>query len=87
MAHPLPFLSSTPAWAAHGAGRLTETDVHQFLATIGRSSKRAAGGALDGAGLDAARGEFIGRFGIGLLACFVVADAITVVSRTAADHD
>ncbi|MFC9398155.1 HSP90 family protein [Streptomyces sp. NPDC057027] len=64
---------------------LTEADVHRFLATIGRSSKRTADGALDGAGLDAARGEFIGQFGIGLLACFVVADEITVVSRSAAD--
>ncbi|WP_407841222.1 HSP90 family protein [Streptomyces sp. DSM 116496] len=60
---------------------LTEADVHQFLATIGRSSKRT----LDGAGLDAARGDFIGQFGIGLLACFVVADEITVLSRSAAD--
>ncbi|MFG2332366.1 HSP90 family protein [Streptomyces sp. NPDC048604] len=64
---------------------LTEADVHRFLATIGRSSKRTAEGALDGAGLDAARGEFIGQFGIGLLACFVVADEITVLSRSAAD--
>ncbi|MEU3401595.1 HSP90 family protein [Streptomyces filamentosus] len=64
---------------------LSEADVHRFLATIGRSSKRTADGALDGAGLDAARGEFIGQFGIGLLACFVVADEITVLSRSAAD--
>lgn len=64
---------------------LTEADVHRFLATIGRSSKRSADGGLDGAGLDAARGEFIGQFGIGLLACFVVADEITVVSRPATD--
>ncbi|MEV6247823.1 HSP90 family protein [Streptomyces sp. NPDC051742] len=64
---------------------LSEADVHRFLATIGRSSKRTTDGALDGAGLDAARGEFIGQFGIGLLACFVVADEITVLSRSAAD--
>ncbi|ESQ01235.1 MULTISPECIES: HSP90 family protein [Streptomyces] len=64
---------------------LTEADVHRFLATIGRSSKRSADGGLDGAGLESARGEFIGQFGIGLLACFVVADEITVVSRHAAD--
>ncbi|WP_338491364.1 HSP90 family protein [Streptomyces sp. SJL17-4] len=64
---------------------LSEADVHRFLATIGRSSKRTVDGALDGAGLDAARGEFIGQFGIGLLACFVVADEITVLSRSAAD--
>ncbi|MBF9067129.1 HSP90 family protein [Streptacidiphilus fuscans] len=59
---------------------LTESDVHSFLATIGRSSKRNANGDLD---LTAARGDFIGQFGIGLLACFVVADEITVVTRSA----
>ncbi|MFJ7166536.1 HSP90 family protein [Streptomyces globosus] len=64
---------------------LTEADVHRFLATIGRSSKRTADGGLDGAGLAAERGDFIGQFGIGLLACFVVADEITVVSRHSAD--
>lgn len=64
---------------------LTEADVHRFLATIGRSSKRTAEGAVDGAGLESARGDFIGQFGIGLLACFVVADEITVLSRSAAD--
>lgn len=59
---------------------LTESDVHRFLATIGRSSKR--GGLVE---LEAARREFLGQFGIGLLACFVVADEIRVVSRSAAD--
>ncbi|MGW2251669.1 HSP90 family protein [Kitasatospora sp. NPDC001660] len=66
---------------------LTEADVHTFLATIGRSSKRDADGGLDGAGLARARGDFIGQFGIGLLACFVVADEITVVTRSAATPD
>ncbi|MFE3325574.1 HSP90 family protein [Streptomyces sp. NPDC059176] len=55
---------------------LTERDVHDLLATIGRSSKR------DG-GLESARSEFLGQFGIGLLACFVVAAEIRVVSRSA----
>jgi molecular chaperone HtpG len=54
---------------------LTESDVHSLLATIGRSSKRD--------GLETARTEFLGQFGIGLLACFVVADTIRVVSRSA----
>lgn len=65
---------------------LTEADVHRFLATIGRSSKRAGEGT---AGIDvaAARTDFIGQFGIGLLACFVVADAITVISRSAKDPE
>ncbi|GIJ66777.1 molecular chaperone HtpG [Virgisporangium ochraceum] len=59
---------------------LTEADVHRFLATIGSSSKRD-----DLAGVEVARREFLGQFGIGLLACFVVADEITVVSRSAVD--
>ncbi|HEY5835215.1 HSP90 family protein [Streptomyces sp.] len=54
---------------------LTEADVHSLLATIGRSSKRD--------GLEHARAGFLGQFGIGLLACFVVADTIRVVSRSA----
>ena len=66
---------------------LTEPDVHTFLATIGRSSKRAADGVLDGSGLEAARSDFIGQFGIGLLACFVVADEITVLTRSATAPD
>jgi molecular chaperone HtpG len=56
---------------------LTEADVHRFLATIGRSSKRDD--------LAGARREFLGQFGIGLLACFTVADSIRVVTRSAAD--
>ncbi|MEU9557921.1 HSP90 family protein [Streptomyces fumanus] len=55
---------------------LTEADVHDLLATIGRSSKRAEG-------LQAARSDFLGQFGIGLLACFLVAERIRVVSRSA----
>jgi molecular chaperone HtpG len=57
---------------------LTEADVHNLLATIGRSSKRG--------GLESARSGFLGQFGIGLLACFVVADTIRVVSRSARDQ-
>jgi molecular chaperone HtpG len=61
---------------------LTEADVHRFLATIGRSSKRD-----EVAGVEVARREFLGQFGIGLLACFVVADEILVVTRSAAEPD
>jgi molecular chaperone HtpG len=55
---------------------LTEGEVHQFLATIGESSKRDD--------LGAAREDFIGQFGIGLLSCFMVADEIVMVTRSAA---
>ncbi|MFD3654481.1 HSP90 family protein [Streptomyces sp. NPDC058620] len=57
---------------------LTSDEVHTLLATIGRSSKR--GGEH---GLESARQEFLGQFGIGLLACFVVARRIRVVTRSA----
>ncbi|MER5554712.1 HSP90 family protein [Streptomyces sp. NPDC002793] len=67
---------------------LTEADVHTFLATIGRSSKRATAAPsaepVPGWGsVTDQRGDFIGQFGIGLLSCFLVADEIHVVSRSA----
>ena len=54
---------------------LTEPEVHAFLASVGRTSKRDE--------LGFARQDFLGQFGIGLLSCFMVADAIEVVSRSA----
>jgi molecular chaperone HtpG len=54
---------------------LTEAQVHELLATIGRSSKR------DELGFQ--RHEFLGQFGIGLLSCFLVADEIHVHTRRA----
>ncbi|MBO5337879.1 MAG: HSP90 family protein [Lachnospiraceae bacterium] len=54
---------------------LTEDEIHQFLAIIGESSKR-----------DIAHGmveeDYIGRFGIGLLSCFMVADGITMLTKS-----
>jgi len=52
---------------------LTEAQVHELLATIGRSSKRDE--------LGFARHQFLGQFGIGLLSCFLVADEIRVETR------
>lgn len=52
---------------------LTEEQVHELLATIGRSGKRDE--------LGFARHEFLGQFGIGLLSCFLVADEIRVSTR------
>jgi molecular chaperone HtpG len=52
---------------------LTEEQVHELLATIGRSSKRDE--------LGFARHEFLGQFGIGLLSCFLVADEIRVETK------
>src|ERR1700722_9348932 len=58
---------------------LTEAEAHRFLATIGNSSKRDD--------LAGARREFLGQFGIGLLACFTVADQIRVLTRSAREPD
>jgi molecular chaperone HtpG len=57
----------------NGVG-LTLEDIHTFLSVIGESSKRKK------LGLDT--GDFIGRFGIGLLSCFIVCDEITVITRS-----
>lgn len=54
---------------------LTLDEVHELLATIGGSSKRDE--------LDLPREGFLGRFGIGLLSCFVIADQIEVTTRSA----
>lgn len=59
----------TLTFTDNGVG-LTPQDIHEFLATIGRSSKR---GSV----------EFIGQFGIGLLACFLVSERIELISRSA----
>ncbi len=56
---------------------LTEAEIHQFLATLGESSKRRVGER--GAALES---DLIGQFGIGLLACFLVSDEIVVRTRS-----
>ena len=58
----------------NGVG-LTEEEVHQFLATIGQSSKSGS----------FSRDDFIGQFGIGLLSGFVVSDEITVITQSIKD--
>jgi len=52
---------------------LKEDEIHQVLTVIGESSKR---GELDS-------GDFIGRFGIGILSCFVVSNEIVFETRSA----
>lgn len=64
---------------------LTAAEAHSFLATIGRSSKRSGDDAFHDQALEATRRDFLGQFGIGLLACFVVARQIRVVTRSARD--
>ncbi|MDE5563735.1 MAG: HSP90 family protein, partial [Oscillospiraceae bacterium] len=61
----------------NGTG-LTEAEIHQFLAVIGQSSKRdlQTGRILD---------DYIGRFGIGMLSCFMVTDEIRLRTRSIKD--
>lgn len=59
----------------NGVG-LTLDEATQLLATVGRSSKRDSV-------LNLRRDDFLGQFGIGLLSCFLIADEIRVVSRSA----
>lgn len=59
----------------NGVG-LTLDEATQLLATVGRSSKRDSV-------LNLRREDFLGQFGIGLLSCFLIADEIRVVSRSA----
>jgi molecular chaperone HtpG len=51
---------------------LSEDEVHKFLSVIGQSSKRD----------DILEKDYIGKFGIGLLSCFVVSNEIIVETRS-----
>lgn len=55
---------------------LTAAEARELLTTVGRTSKR------DEFGLQ--REGRLGQFGVGLLSCFMVADGVTMVSRSAA---
>lgn len=60
----------------NGAG-LSEEGIHRFLAVIGQSSKtELVNGKIPE--------DYIGRFGIGLLSCFMVSDSIVVHTQPAA---
>jgi molecular chaperone HtpG len=78
-------ISITPARGAEkltvrddGVG-LTREDMRMLLSMIGGTSKRGSFGAT--------RRHFLGQFGIGLLSCFLVADTIEVLSRSARRPD
>ncbi|MEV6366142.1 HSP90 family protein [Micromonospora sp. WP24] len=69
-----PELTGDGTLRVHDTGiGLTEAQVHELLATIGRSSKRDE--------LGFSRHDFLGQFGIGLLSCFLVAEEIRVFTR------
>lgn len=59
----------------NGVG-LSEDELHRFLAVIGQSSKHDLESGR-------ASGDYIGRFGIGLLSCFLIADEIVIHTRSA----
>lgn len=59
---------------------LTESEIHQFLAIIGESSKR---NLTDGR----IQTDYIGRFGIGLLSCFMVSDEIRMYTKSCKTED
>ncbi|GLZ36899.1 HSP90 family protein [Actinokineospora sp. NBRC 105648] len=54
---------------------LAEDEVHTLLSTLGGTSKRDE--------LGFARRDFLGQFGVGLLSCFLIADEVRLVSRSA----
>lgn len=54
---------------------LTQEEIHRFLAVIGQSSKHDLQ-------TNAEQTDYIGRFGIGLLSCFLVSDVIRVQTRS-----
>jgi molecular chaperone HtpG len=64
---------------------LTEAEVHMFLSTVGGSSKRDMSQIHASDEIDTRRGTFLGRFGIGLLSCFMVTDEIVIVTKSARD--
>ncbi len=61
----------------NGAG-LDQEEIHRFLAVIGQSSKTLL--EADGTMPE----DYIGRFGIGLLSCFMVSDSIVIETQPAA---
>jgi molecular chaperone HtpG len=71
----------TVTFEDNGAG-MTEAEVHDYLATIGRSGTDEFRRALLDKGRYAAAGSLIGQFGIGLLSAFVVAERVIVQTRS-----
>ena len=59
---------------------LTESEIQQFLAIIGESSKHDLKQGTN-------KSDYIGRFGIGLLSCFMVSDDITMITKSCKSPD
>ncbi len=69
-------MAGTIAFTDNGAG-MTETEVREYLSTIGRSGTDAFRQDLVAKGRQA-EVTVIGQFGIGLLSAFIVADRVVV---------
>ncbi|WP_284240694.1 HSP90 family protein [Paenibacillus glycanilyticus] len=69
--------SHTISFMDNGIG-LTQTEIEQFLARIGSTTKQADQDSAD---------DFIGQFGVGLLSCFVMSDEIVLITRSALEGD
>ncbi|WP_274362814.1 HSP90 family protein [Paenibacillus thermotolerans] len=69
--------SRTMAVHDNGIG-LSEEEIHRFLSNIGSTSKKDRPDDTD---------DYIGQFGVGLLACFVVSGEIVIITRSALEGD
>ena len=72
---------NTITFEDNGAG-LTESEVHEYLATIGRSGTDVFRQELVKKGRYVEAANLIGQFGIGLLSAFVVAERVVVHTRS-----
>jgi len=71
------FSNHTLSFQDNGCG-LTASEIEQFLARIGSTTKKDNLDSSD---------DFIGQFGVGLLSCFVVSDEIVLITRSALEGD
>ncbi|KRE53566.1 molecular chaperone Hsp90 [Paenibacillus sp. Soil522] len=71
------FSNHTLSFQDNGCG-LTQSEIEQFLARIGSTTKKDNMDSSD---------DFIGQFGVGLLSCFVVSDEIVLITRSALEGD
>ena len=76
---------NTLYFADNGSG-LTRDEIIEYLATIGKGYTGELRGKLETEGRTAAL-ELVGQFGLGLLAAFIVAESVQIVTRSYKDRD
>jgi len=69
----------------NGSG-LTREEIIEYLATIGRGYTGELRDKLTAEGRHAAL-ELVGQFGLGLLAAFIIADSVQIITRSYKDED